>query len=157
AGAASGRRAKADRSHQRADVDRAFRRLDTERRHHVPPRSGACWRRRRVRPAMRSGARNRARFLRALFSRISVRHLGGEVGARGEGTGDVRNHGRGLITAGPSAETPGAPPDANKSLRAFSGLIALIGAGKMGGALLEGWLRLGLDPRKVAVLEPQPL
>ena len=27
----------------------------------------------------------------------------------------------------------------------------------MGGALLEGWLRLGLDPRKVAVLEPEPL
>jgi pyrroline-5-carboxylate reductase len=42
-------------------------------------------------------------------------------------------------------------------LRDFSGLIALIGAGKMGGALLEGWLRLGLDPRNVAVLEPHPL
>jgi pyrroline-5-carboxylate reductase len=42
-------------------------------------------------------------------------------------------------------------------LRDFSGLIALIGAGKMGGALLEGWLRLGLDPRKIAVVEPQPL
>jgi pyrroline-5-carboxylate reductase len=27
----------------------------------------------------------------------------------------------------------------------------------MGGALLEGWLRLGLDPRKLVVLEPQPL
>src|SRR5580692_4886248 len=26
----------------------------------------------------------------------------------------------------------------------------------MGGALLEGWLRLGLDPKNVAVLEPQP-
>ncbi len=26
----------------------------------------------------------------------------------------------------------------------------------MGGALLEGWLRLGLDAKKVAVLEPQP-
>jgi pyrroline-5-carboxylate reductase len=42
-------------------------------------------------------------------------------------------------------------------LRDFSGLIALIGAGKMGGALLDGWLRLGLDPRKLAVLEPEPL
>jgi pyrroline-5-carboxylate reductase len=39
----------------------------------------------------------------------------------------------------------------------FSGLIVLIGAGKMGGALLQGWLRLGLDPRRVAVFEPQPL
>ena len=27
----------------------------------------------------------------------------------------------------------------------------------MGGALLEGWLRLSLDPHKVAVLEPEPL
>jgi pyrroline-5-carboxylate reductase len=62
-----------------------------------------------------------------------------------------------VITAGPSPETPGATPDASKNLRDFSGVIALIGAGKMGGALLEGWLRLGLDPRKLAVLEPQPL
>ncbi len=38
----------------------------------------------------------------------------------------------------------------------FSGLLVLVGAGKMGDALLEGWLRLGLDPKKVAVLEPQP-
>ena len=27
----------------------------------------------------------------------------------------------------------------------------------MGGALLEGWLHLGLDPRHIAVLEPQPV
>jgi pyrroline-5-carboxylate reductase len=41
-------------------------------------------------------------------------------------------------------------------LRDFPGLLVLVGAGKMGGALLEGWLRLGLDPKQVAVLEPQP-
>ncbi len=41
-------------------------------------------------------------------------------------------------------------------LRSFSGLLVLVGAGKMGGALLQGWLRLGLDPKNVAVLEPQP-
>ena len=41
-------------------------------------------------------------------------------------------------------------------LRDFSGLLILAGAGKMGGALLEGWLRLGLDAKKVAVVEPQP-
>jgi len=46
----------------------------------------------------------------------------------------------------------GPSPD----LRNFSGLLVLIGAGKMGGALLEGWLRLGLDPKHVAILEPQP-
>jgi len=48
--------------------------------------------------------------------------------------------------------TTGPSPD----LRNFSGLIVLVGAGKMGGALLEGWLRLGLDPKRVAVLEPSP-
>jgi pyrroline-5-carboxylate reductase len=36
------------------------------------------------------------------------------------------------------------------------GLLALVGAGKMGGAMLEGWLGLGLDPHNVAVIEPQP-
>jgi pyrroline-5-carboxylate reductase len=42
------------------------------------------------------------------------------------------------------------------SLRDFTGLIVLAGAGKMGGALLDGWLRAGLDPAKVAVIEPAP-
>ncbi|MGE3987759.1 pyrroline-5-carboxylate reductase [Pseudorhodoplanes sp.] len=36
------------------------------------------------------------------------------------------------------------------------GLLALVGAGKMGGAMLEGWLALGLDPHNVMVIEPQP-
>jgi pyrroline-5-carboxylate reductase len=36
------------------------------------------------------------------------------------------------------------------------GILALVGAGKMGGAMLEGWLALGLDPQNVVVLEPQP-
>ena len=41
-------------------------------------------------------------------------------------------------------------------LRDLSGQLVLVGAGKMGGALLEGWLRLGLDPAQVAVIEPKP-
>jgi pyrroline-5-carboxylate reductase len=41
-------------------------------------------------------------------------------------------------------------------LRGSTGMLVLVGAGKMGGALLEGWLRLGLDPAQVAVIEPQP-
>jgi pyrroline-5-carboxylate reductase len=40
-------------------------------------------------------------------------------------------------------------------LRDFAGRLLLVGAGKMGSALLEGWLRLGLAANKVAVLEPQ--
>jgi len=46
----------------------------------------------------------------------------------------------------------GESPD----LRDLSGLLVLVGAGKMGGALLDGWLRSGLDPEKVAVIEPNP-
>jgi len=38
----------------------------------------------------------------------------------------------------------------------LAGSILLAGAGKMGGALLEGWLRLGLPPEKLIVVEPQP-
>jgi pyrroline-5-carboxylate reductase len=38
----------------------------------------------------------------------------------------------------------------------LSGTILLAGAGKMGSALLDGWLALGLAPRNVVVLEPQP-
>jgi pyrroline-5-carboxylate reductase len=34
--------------------------------------------------------------------------------------------------------------------------IVLVGAGKMGSALLEGWLALGVDPVGVTVIEPQP-
>jgi pyrroline-5-carboxylate reductase len=45
---------------------------------------------------------------------------------------------------------------ANNSLRDFSGILVLVGAGKMGGAMLEGWLALGLDPVKIAVMEPKP-
>jgi len=36
------------------------------------------------------------------------------------------------------------------------GSVLLVGAGKMGGALLQGWLARGLDPRRVAVLDPSP-
>jgi len=46
----------------------------------------------------------------------------------------------------------GESPD----LRDLSGFLVLVGAGKMGGALLDGWLRSGLDPAKVAVIEPNP-
>src|SRR5919202_1570104 len=41
------------------------------------------------------------------------------------------------------------------SLRDFSGTLVLVGAGKMGSAMLEGWLRLGLDLRHIGGLKPQ--
>lgn len=42
------------------------------------------------------------------------------------------------------------------ALAGLTGTVVLVGAGKMGGALLEGWLTGGLDPHAVAVFEPQP-
>jgi pyrroline-5-carboxylate reductase len=43
------------------------------------------------------------------------------------------------------------------SLKDVTGTIVLIGAGKMGSAMLDGWIGLGLDPARVAVIEPQPV
>ena len=34
--------------------------------------------------------------------------------------------------------------------------LVLCGCGKMGSALLQGWLAQGLDPRAVTVMEPAP-
>src|ERR1700755_1388696 len=42
------------------------------------------------------------------------------------------------------------------SLHNLSGAIALAGAGKMGGAMLTGWLAGGLDPKRAVVIEPMP-
>jgi pyrroline-5-carboxylate reductase len=38
----------------------------------------------------------------------------------------------------------------------LAGPLLLVGAGKMGGALLEGWLRQGLDPATVFIRDPAP-
>ena len=43
-----------------------------------------------------------------------------------------------------------------KPLESFRGSLLLVGAGKMGGAMLDGWLSRGLWPKAVSVLEPQP-
>ena len=52
---------------------------------------------------------------------------------------------------------PAAKKSATKKpLAKFPGRLVLLGAGKMGFAMLEGWLARGLDPRKVIVLDPQP-
>lgn len=41
-------------------------------------------------------------------------------------------------------------------LRNFHGTVLLAGAGKMGGAMLSGWLTQGLDAKQVAMVEPNP-
>jgi pyrroline-5-carboxylate reductase len=43
-----------------------------------------------------------------------------------------------------------------RTLANISGAVVLAGAGKMGGALLSGWLAQGLDPKRVVVIEPHP-
>ena len=48
------------------------------------------------------------------------------------------------------------PQTKPRPLADLSGTILLAGAGKMGSAMLEGWLALGLAPAMIAVIEPQP-
>jgi pyrroline-5-carboxylate reductase len=51
-----------------------------------------------------------------------------------------------------------SPLSAGSSLDAIplpDGDVVLVGAGKMGGALLEGWIGLGVSPTRIAVIEPQ--
>jgi pyrroline-5-carboxylate reductase len=48
------------------------------------------------------------------------------------------------------------PAKNGQSLKAFPGPLLLLGAGKMGSAMLEGWLKRGLAPDKIIVIEPQP-
>jgi pyrroline-5-carboxylate reductase len=38
----------------------------------------------------------------------------------------------------------------------LNGTLVLVGAGKMGGAMLEGWLKAGADPSKIVALDPGP-
>jgi pyrroline-5-carboxylate reductase len=46
--------------------------------------------------------------------------------------------------------------DDSNALKNITGTVVLAGAGKMGGAMLAGWLAGGLDARRVVVIEPQP-
>ena len=46
--------------------------------------------------------------------------------------------------------------NAARPLAQIHGTVVLAGAGKMGGAMLSGWLAQGLDASRVAVLEPHP-
>jgi len=44
--------------------------------------------------------------------------------------------------------------DTNSALKNIAGTVVLAGAGKMGGAMLSGWLAQGLDAKSVVVIEP---
>ncbi|HET7679135.1 MAG TPA: pyrroline-5-carboxylate reductase [Xanthobacteraceae bacterium] len=43
-----------------------------------------------------------------------------------------------------------------RDLKDISQSIVLVGAGKMGAAMLHGWVSRGIDPSKLVVLDPQP-
>ena len=47
-------------------------------------------------------------------------------------------------------------PVNGNTLGSITGTVVLAGAGKMGGAMLSGWLVQGLDARRVMVIEPHP-
>jgi len=51
--------------------------------------------------------------------------------------------------------TTSTAPEA-RTLADLAGTIVLVGAGKMGTAMLDAWLALGLSPKQVVVIEPQP-
>ncbi len=38
----------------------------------------------------------------------------------------------------------------------LEGTLVLVGAGNMGGAMLKGWLKSSIDPKKIVVLDPSP-
>jgi pyrroline-5-carboxylate reductase len=44
----------------------------------------------------------------------------------------------------------------SNALKNITGAIVLAGAGKMGGAMLSGWLAQGLDATRIGVIEPYP-
>ena len=43
-----------------------------------------------------------------------------------------------------------------RTLSKFRGSLVLVGAGKMGAAMLDGWLARGLKPKQIVVIEPEP-
>jgi pyrroline-5-carboxylate reductase len=43
-----------------------------------------------------------------------------------------------------------------RTLSKLSGSLVLVGAGKMGGAMLDGWIARGLALKRIVVIEPQP-
>ena len=96
------------------------------------------------------------------YLRLPVRGLGrqGRQGGARRRHVETRARRERLIRPGMTRKTPLScgPVETcpKKPLAKFPGRLVLLGAGKMGLALLEGWLARGLGPRKVTVIEPHP-
>src|SRR5262245_33878477 len=88
-------------------------------------------------------ASRRARRSTPPFSRHPARHRqfpGGDV----DGARKPRGFGELAMTTSERSRLDGI------------GNLALVGAGKMGGAMLQSWLALGLPAGNITVIEPQP-
>lgn len=51
---------------------------------------------------------------------------------------------------------PAAKTRSQKPLAQFAGDLVLLGAGKMGQAMLDGWLARGLKPKRTIAIDPKP-
>ena len=100
---------------------------------------------RRLGPAMRGGARYRARCLRTLFPGVPVRGLGGQIGARSDGLRDVRDLRRGVTEAGAGSE-----------VRDFSGPLVLSAPARWAAPCSKAGCGSASIRRRIAVIEPQP-
>src|SRR5687767_9644961 len=86
---------------------------------------------------MRGADQRGAGSVRTLLPGVPVRRLGGQARRRCDRDGDIRDGRTGM------SEPEGGP-------------ILLIGAGRMGYALLRGWLTQGVAKNRVIVQEPAP-
>src|SRR5262245_21561907 len=86
---------------------------------------------------MRGVDPHRHRNLRALFPLPTIRQLGRKE-RRGSSAGEPSRYCRRGMTI------------------SLKGTLVLVGAGKMGGAMLEGWLKSGIRPEQVVALDPAP-
>ena len=77
----------------------------------------------------------------------------GDPNERGGGGAGARPEAIASAEAGTKAEAAGSVPTSTPSPERP---LVLIGAGKMGGAMLGGWLAAGRDPRQIVVVEPEP-
>ena len=55
-----------------------------------------------------------------------------------------------------NSDTRGEVVNDTTTLKSLQGTIVLAGAGKMGGAMMSGWLAQGVEATRVAVIEPKP-
>lgn len=90
-------------------------------------------------PAMRHHDEDRGGRLRTLLPGVPVRALGRQERPRSAGRCPVRDRRRGVTGPMPMPAS-----------------LVLAGAGKMGGAMLAGWLDAGLDPRRTTIIDPVP-